>query len=248
MPCLTMYSGGQVDAVCITNIDILPLAGGRPAVVAFPTSTSVGGDAVLTVGVDGLEGLKNTETRGLANTVSHYVFERCLEERGENPADFPYSDMEPDAAAVALQGGQVNSICVWNPFLLSAERNTPDVTRLMDSAEIPEEVIDLVAIGKDSLAKPGGDRFAACLAEAYHAFNGKLNGAQGDELLVALGEKFSKLGLEDMKLVTAQTKFYATAADAKTLMTKAAFKDDVMPKVVAFTEAQERRPGPLRRL
>ena len=61
-------------------------------------------------------------------------------------------------------------------------------------------MIDLVAIGKDSLAKPGGDRFAACLAETFHAFNTKMNA--DDELKVALGERVGmKLGLEDMNTV-----------------------------------------------
>ena len=243
-PCLGLYADGQVDAVCITNIDILPLAGGRPAVVAFPTSTSVGGDAVLAVGVDDLEGLKTVDTRGLEATVSQYVFERCLEERGEDPGDYPYRAMDPAEAARALQDGQIESCCVWNPFLLSAERNAPGVKRLMDSSEIPEEVIDLVAIGKDSLAKPGGDRFAACLAEAFHAFNEELAGEDGDTLLVALGHKFSKLGLEDMQVVTEQTRFYATAEEAKALMTKPEFASDVMPKVAAFTEAHSDGPAP----
>ena len=243
-PTLGLYADGQVDAVCITNIDIHPLSAGRPAVVAFPTSTSDGGDAVLAVGVEDVAGLKGVDTHGLDKTVSQYVFERCLEERGENPADYPYKSMDPGAAAQALQGGQVQSVCVWNPFLLSAERNTPEVQRLMDSSEIPEEVIDLVAIGKDSLAKPGGDRFAACLADAFHELNARLDGEKGDELLVALGEKFSKLGLEDMKVVTEQTKFYATAEDAKALMTKAEFAEQTMPKIVAFTEANNEGAAP----
>ncbi|MFH5805543.1 hypothetical protein [Alienimonas sp. DA493] len=233
-PCLGLYADGQVDAVCITNIDILPLAGGRPAVVAFPTSTSVGGDAVLAVGVDDVAGLKAVDTRGLEATVSQYVFRRCLEERGENPMDYPYKSMDPAEAARALQDGQIKSCCVWNPFLLSAEKNTPNAQRLMDSSEIPEEVIDLVAIGKDSLAKEGGDRFAACLAETFHAFNTKLNA--DDDLKVALGERVGmKLSLEEMNTVMEQSRFYATAEEAKALMTKAEFAEQTMPKVAEFT-------------
>ncbi|QDT15591.1 type 2 periplasmic-binding domain-containing protein [Alienimonas californiensis] len=242
-PCLGLYADGQVDAVCITNIDILPLAGGRPAVVAFPTSTSVGGDAVLAVGVNDVAGLKAVDTRGLEATVSQYVFRRCLEERGENPADYPYKSMDPAEAARALQDSQIKSCCVWNPFLLSAERNTPNAKRLMDSSEIPEEVVDLVAIGKDSLAKPGGDRFAACLAETFHAFNTKLNA--DDDLKVALGERVGmKLNLDEMNTVMEQSRFYATAADAKALMTKAEFAEQTMPRVAEFTAAHTGEEAP----
>ena len=46
-PCLAMYGAGQCDAVCITNMDILGPAGGRPGVMVLPTSTSYGADACL---------------------------------------------------------------------------------------------------------------------------------------------------------------------------------------------------------
>ena len=233
-PCLTLYADGQVDAVCITNIDVLPLAPGRPSVVVLPTSTSDGGDACLAVGVDSVKGLKTVETRGLAKSVSQYVFERCLETRGEDPADYPFADMDPAAAALGMQNGDLKSIVVWNPFVLSTERNAKGATRLFDSSEIPGEVVDLVAVGKDSLARPGGPEFAACLADAFYAFNARLNGADRDALLVALGEKFSNLGADDMQVVATQTKFYDTAAAGRTLLEDAKFRTETMPRVVQF--------------
>ena len=243
-PCLGLYADGRVDAVCITNIDILPLSAGRPAVVTLPTSTSDGGDACLAVGVDSVAGLKSVQTRGLADTVSEYVFVRCLEERGEDPADYPYGNMDPADAGVALRDGRVESIVVWNPFLLSAERDVPAAKRLFDSSEIPEEVIDLVAIGRDSLEKPGGPEFAACLADAFHEFNERLKGPKADDLLVALGEKFSKLGLEDMKTVTTQTRFYADAAAAKALIENPDLVSETMPRVAAFHKARGMEAAP----
>ena len=244
-PCLGLYAGGQVDAVCITNIDILPLCEGRPAAVAFPTSTSVGGDAVLAVGVDDVAGLKNVDTRGLDKTVSEYVFRRCLEERGEDPGAYPYKAMDPAAAGIALQNGEVESICVWNPFLLSAEANTPDAKRLMDSSEILEEVIDLVAVGQDSLKKPGGDRFAACLADTFHTFCADLNGPERDRLLVDLAEKFARgVTAEQMEKVTTETRFYQTADAAKTLIADPKFREETMMKVSAFTSGHLGKAAP----
>ena len=237
-PCLTLYADGQVDAVCITNIDLLPLTPGRKSTVVLPTSTSDGGDACIVVGVEDLAGLKGKETRGLENSVSQYVFERCLETRGEDPAAFPFVNMDPAAAALGMQNGDLNSIMVWNPFALSTERNAQGAKRLFDSSAIPGEVIDLVAVGNDSLVKPGGKAFAGCLADAFHRFNEKLNGPDRNDLLVALGEKFSNLGLEDMKVVVEQTKFYRTAAAAEELMTAPAFADEVMPRIAEFALAR----------
>ena len=235
-PCLTLYADGQVDAVCITNIDLLPLAPGRKSTVVLPTSTSDGGDACLAVGISDVAELKRkeTETRGLAKSVSQYVFERCLEERGENPADYRFADMDPAQAALGMQNGDLESIVVWNPFALSTERNAKGAARLFDSSEIPGEVIDLVAVANASLAKPGGDAFAGCLADTFHTFNERLAGPDRDELLVALGEKFSNLGLEDMKTVVTQTKFYSTADEARALLEDSAFRETVMPRVSKF--------------
>ena len=57
---------------------------------------------------------------------------------------------------------------------------------------------------------------------------------KGDETLVALGEKFSDLPLEDMKIVVEQTKFYKTAEAARELFEREQFQNDTMSKVVDF--------------
>ena len=232
--CLAQYANGSVDAVCVTNMDLLTLAPKRPATVVLPTSTSVGGDAVLAVGAESFADLKGVETHGLGRSVSQYVFERGLQERGLAKADYPFVDMPPDAAALGMQNGDLKSIVVWNPFLLSSERKTPGAKRLFGTEEIPEEVIDLVAVSNASLRKPGGAEFAACLAATFHAFNARLAGPDRDELLVALGEKFSRLPLEDMELVTTQTRFYADADAARALLADDAFRDVTTPRVSAF--------------
>ena len=232
--CLGQYANGSVDAVCITNMDLLTLAGQRPATVVLPTSTSVGGDAVLAVGAESFADLKGVETHGLDKSVSQYVFERGLQERGLDPADYPFVGTPPDAAALGMQNGDLKSIVVWNPFLLSSERKTPGAKRLFSTEEIPEEVIDLVAVANASLAKPGGEKFAACLADAFHVFNERLAGADRDELLVALGEKFGNLPLEDMEQVTTQTRFYADADAARKLLADKTFRETTTPRVSAF--------------
>ena len=43
-PCLSMYGSGQVDAVCITNMDVLSPSLSRASVGILPTSTSAGAE------------------------------------------------------------------------------------------------------------------------------------------------------------------------------------------------------------
>ncbi len=102
-PCITMYGSGSVDAVCITNMDILGPADARPGVAILPTSTSNGADACVAVGVENIDGLKGKTTFGLERSVSQYCFERCLEKKNLSKADFPFSNMDPGAAATAMQ-------------------------------------------------------------------------------------------------------------------------------------------------
>lgn len=244
--CIQLYGSNAADAVCITNMDILGPAMDRASVAILPTSTSVGADACITVGIDSLEELKGKTTRGLERSVSQYAFERILIKRGMDPKDFPFANMDPGAAASAMQTGDksIQSIMVWNPFVMETLRVVSGSRRLLDSSEIPEEIIDMVVVGADSLSKDGGNRFARCILDTFYAINVRLaNPKTSDETLVAIGAKFSNLGLEDMKQVVEQTRFYKTPEEALKLLSGENFRSATMPAVAAFCSAQEMITG-----
>jgi NitT/TauT family transport system substrate-binding protein len=191
----------------------------------------------VTVGIDNLDALKGQKTYGLARSVSQYAFERILTARKLNPQDFPFESMDPQAAATALQSGSdtIKSIMVWNPFVMDTLKKVSGSKRLFDSAEIPEEIIDMVVISKDSLAKDGSQRFARCLMEAFYTINQRMEDPQTrDATLVAIGAKFSNLELEEMKQVVTQTKFYKTPAEGLALYRSDKFQKTTMPAVVDF--------------
>ncbi|MEM7473937.1 MAG: hypothetical protein AAF483_03035 [Planctomycetota bacterium] len=234
--CITEYATNVADAVCITNMDILSPAVSRPAVAILPTSTSDGADACIVVGIEGIDGLAGKDSRGLEKSVSQYCFERVLEENGKDPANFPFKNMDPGEAAKAMQLKQdVESIVVWNPFVIETLRKREDAKVLFDSTAIKEEIIDMLVIGKDSLEQPGGQRFAYAAAEAFYEVNKLIEDpSTQDETLIALGERFAKLELEDMKTVVTQTKFYKTAGDGLALFEDKKFQDETMPAVAEF--------------
>ncbi|TWT94814.1 hypothetical protein Pla108_36650 [Botrimarina colliarenosi] len=235
--CLGQYANSTIDAVCMTNMDALAPATGRDSVAVLPTSTSAGADACIAVGIDSLEDLKGTATFGLEKSVSQYAFERGLEAEGQNPADFPFRNMDPANAALAMQTGdaEVKSIMVWNPFVLQTLRDRDGSKRMFDSKAIPEEIIDMVIVGKDTLAKPGADKFVKAVLMAFYQVNERLAADDTrDATLTALGEKFSSLGVEDMAIVCEETKMYATPADGAALFEKESFQKTTMPEVVAF--------------
>src|SRR5262245_25752204 len=213
-PCLSMYGSSQCDAVCITDMDVLNPALTRPSVVILPTSTSHGADALIVANtITDIKQLKGKKVYGLAKSVSEYCFVRNLELLGEREADYKFSNMDPAAAAVAMQQKQagVEAIVVWNPFVLETLNKRPDTRVLFDSTKIPNEIIDTVVMAQSSLDKPGGPEFACAVIETFYAINERMADPKtGDQTLVALGEKFSHLDLASMKKVVEQTKFYGT--------------------------------------
>ncbi len=235
--CLALYGTGEADAVCMTNMDSLAPSLGRDSVAVLPTSTSVGADACIVVGIDNLDALQGKPTYGLEKSVSQYAFERNLELAGKNAKDFPFRNMDPGAAATAMQTGdeKVQSIMVWNPFVLQTLRTREGAKRLFDSATIPEEIIDMVVVGKDVLDKPGGKDFVGAVIDTFYRLSNLLDDPEeGDETLQALGRDFSNLGLDDMKIVVKETRFYKSPEEALGLFEGEEFQHKTMPRVVDF--------------
>jgi len=241
-PCLAMYGSSQCDAVCITNMDALNPALTRPSVVILPTSTSYGADALIVVNaITDIKQLRGKKVYGLAKSVSEYCFVRNLELLGEKESDHKFSNMDPGAAAVAMQQKQkdIEGIVVWNPFVLETLNKRKDVKVLFDSTTIPNEIIDCVVVAQASLDKPGGKDFACAVIDTYYAVNQRLADPKtGDETLVALGEKFSHLNLASMRKVVQQTKFYSTPKAGLDVLTGQDLQG-IMKKVVDFCASHE---------
>ena len=238
--CLTQYANGQLDAVCITNIDVLPLAGSVPSVAVLPTSTSNGADAVIVTGdINTITDLKGVEAKGLEKSVSEYTFRRGLEVSGEDPDEYTFSNLDPAAAATAMQAGDdgVKAIVVWNPFVLQTLNTTPDARRLFDSSLIPGEIVDMVVVTEAALAQPGGEAFVAAFSEAFYAVSADLqdDSDQRQATLGMLGGLFGGLTADEMAVVTKETEFYDTPARGVEVMESAELKR-ATDRVVQFAQ------------
>lgn len=232
---IQLYASGNADAVCITNMDILSPALSLPSVAILPTSTSFGADALIVSDkIKDINDLKKIKVAGLDLSVSRYTFDENLELLGENPDNFNFINMDPATAAVQFQQKELDAIVVWNPFVLDTLEKRSDSRVMFDSTTIPGEIIDMVVASKASLEKPKGKEFACAVIEAFYELNAMLTDpAEGDNVLIALGEKFSNLGLQSMKTVVKQTKFYSTPPAALELFESDKLKS-TMEKVVNF--------------
>ena len=232
--CIKTYGSSTCDAVCITNMDILSPSLGRESVAILPTSTSDGADACVVVGINDVKELRNHKVYGLDKSVSEYCFARNLELLGEKESDHQFTSRDPAVAALDLQTNKAKAIVVWNPFVLQTLKMNKDAKVLFDSSSIPGEIIDMVVMAKSSLDKEGGKDFACAVIDTFYALNRMLEDpATGDETLVALGAKFSSLGLDEMKTVVQQTKFYKTPEAGIGLFTSGGLPT-TMTKVLDF--------------
>jgi ABC-type nitrate/sulfonate/bicarbonate transport system substrate-binding protein len=245
--CISLYGNSEADAVCITNIDILGPAASRKSVAIMPTSTSNGADACIASGIDSVDALAGKSTHGLEKSVSQYCFDRCLVKLDKDPAKFPFLNMDPEKASQAFEQktGNIQSIMVWNPYVMQSLSRRPDAKVLFDSSAIPEEIVDMVVVGADSLKKPGGKDFAAAILETFYAMNKRMaDPATSDKTLMGIGARFAKLELADMKKVVTQTRFYGEPAEAIALFGSDKFRKETMPVVSKFCEKYGLTPKP----
>jgi hypothetical protein len=230
------FESKNCDAVCLTNLDALKRSFSRPAVAVLPTSTSAGADALLVVDIADVQELRNHKVYGLTQSVSQYVFVRNLEKLGQKEEDYQFVATDPDKAALMLQnpGSDARAVMSWNPYVLQTLKLRKEARVLFDSSSIPDEVLDLVVVGQDVLAKPGGREFACALADTFYRFNDLLaDAARRDEMLTALGARFGHLNQDDMKKALQQTRFYRTPDEALGLFTGERLPQ-VMKTVVAY--------------
>ena len=240
--CLVMYGANQCDAVCITNMDALNPSLTRKSVGILPTSTSFGADACIVSGdISDIKQLRGKKIYGLAKTVSEYCFVRNLELAGELEKNYKFTNMDPAAAAMAMQQKRdgFDAIVVWNPFVLETLNKRKDAKILFDSTKIPGEIIDMVVVSQNALDKPGGAAFAHAVIDTFYAINRRMeNTATRDDTLIALGEKFSNLNLQSMREVVKQTKFYNTPEEGMKVLSKEQ-TSGIMDIVTRFCVAHE---------
>ncbi|MFH1098755.1 MAG: ABC transporter substrate-binding protein [Candidatus Uhrbacteria bacterium] len=202
-PSIGLYAGGTVDAVTITNMDMLTAARRDATVVVFATSNSWGADrTIVTKGIASLDQLAGVPCRGLESTVSQYVYEETLRANGKDPAKYPYQNMEPDAASTAMiaRDALVKCIAVWEPYALNTTKSRGDVHVLADSRLIPAQVLDLIVVGQSVLDRPKGGAFVAALLDTYYTIVRELEDpATSDAAHRRLGKKVTDLDAASMR-------------------------------------------------
>ena len=153
VPSIEAYTSGNVDACVMTNMDALtiPVASGIPSVAVILGDFSNGNDAILVRNNLSVNQLKGKTINLVEFSVSHYLLSRALDKNNMKDDDVKVinvSDSDIAPAFIANKGQE--AVVTWNPLVMEIMQ-TPGVTKIFDSSEIPGEILDLMMVNKKVL-------------------------------------------------------------------------------------------------
>ena len=127
----------------------------------------------------------------------------------------------------------MQSIAVWQPFLLQTLRTTDGSTNLLfDSSNIELEVVDMVLVGNDVLKREKGEDFAKAVAKTFYSLCELIQTEKYQkDIVVNIGKKFCNLNYDDMKIVLNKCVFFDTP-EAGGVFYKEEWKDKMSNIVV----------------
>jgi len=173
---INQYTAGEFDACTMTNMDALtiPAAGGVDSTALVVGDFSNGNDGIVLKGKKKLAAIKGQNVNLVELSVSHYLLARALDTVGMSEKDVTVVNTS-DADMVAVYGTKdVTAVVTWNP-LLSEIMAMPNSNKVFDSSQIPGEIIDLLVINTDTLAK--NPKLGKALVGAWYEIMGTMNGS-----------------------------------------------------------------------
>ncbi|HVY62787.1 MAG TPA: ABC transporter substrate-binding protein [Planctomycetota bacterium] len=167
MESVQAFSARKLDGCAMTCMEALQPAGAGVRVEAILVNdVSCGGDGVLVRKGMKLEDLKGETVLLEQYSVSHYLLTRALASAGLSERDVRIRNTPGDDAGKAfLTDDSVRCVVTWNPHLFLAVEGGKGAVAF-DSTRVPGEIVDLLVMNGQELAK---DRaVGAALADAWY--------------------------------------------------------------------------------
>ena len=144
------FSQKRIDAVGTTLFDALRMADeGTPLKIVMFTDYSNGADGVAArPGIASVRDLKGKRVAAEVGAINHFILLAALDKAGLHESDVEVVNLSVEEGAKALAQGKVDAAALWEPFL-SDPAKTGGATKLFTSAEIPGQVLDVLAVHKD---------------------------------------------------------------------------------------------------
>ncbi len=172
---LDAFVGKNIDACTMTNMEALdmPAAAGVDSTAIIVGDYSNGNDAVLARNNLTLAQLPGKHIMLVQKTVSEYLLERAMDLNGL-AAQIPQlrlTNTSDSDLVGAFLGNQSNQVAVtWKPLVSQILAQGGNVKPLFDSSKIPGEILDLLVVRTDILARPDGSgiKFAKAVSGAWY--------------------------------------------------------------------------------
>jgi NitT/TauT family transport system substrate-binding protein len=220
-PSLDAFVAKNIDACAMTNMEALdmPAASGVPTTVVLIGDYSNGNDALLTRNGVQMKDLAGKKMLLVQKTVSEYLFDRAMTMNGLRAQIKQVrliNTSDSDIAAGFLGDSSAAAVVTWKPMVSQIVKQK-GVVSLFNSSQIPGEILDLMVVRTDVLARPdgAGQRFAKALTGAWYEVLAQMSqkGPAGDKVLAAIAEG-SQDTLDSYKEQLSTTKMFYTAKSA----------------------------------
>ena len=214
IPSVEAYVAKQVDAATMTNMECLnmPAASGIDSTVLILGDYSNGNDAVLTRGGLGVKDLAGKTVNLVELSVSHYLLARALEKSGLSEADLEIQNTsDADIGPIFLADTRQEAVVTWNPIVMEVEQ-APGVDKIFTSADIPGEILDLMVVRTDVLAK--SPAFGKALVGAWYEVMDVMSkrGPQGEGAIADMAESSGATPVEFKNQLKTTAMFYKPQA------------------------------------
>jgi NitT/TauT family transport system substrate-binding protein len=146
--CLRGFQQGDVDGMTCTLVEVVlgrQVHLDRPPVPILVTDSSLGADVLLAQPeIASVSALRGRKIGVEAASLGIFILERALTKHGMNRTDVTIVALGQDEMAEALRSHRVDAIMTYAPYSIAASNQ--GARMLFSSREIPDEVVDVVAI------------------------------------------------------------------------------------------------------
>lgn len=152
------FAEGRVDVLATTLYSALQYHDqGTPTVIFMVTDYSNGADGIIArAGINSMADLRGRRVGVESGSVSHFVLLRALALAGLQPDDVEMTHVGVSEAIDALDHGLVDAAVVWEP-VLSKYTQTHNQPPLFTSADIPNEIIDVLVTHPETVEQRADD-------------------------------------------------------------------------------------------
>lgn len=159
VPSMEAYSAGKVDAVTMTNGDMLVTgSSGAKSVAILINDYSNGNDMVVAQpAIKSVAALKGKQVGVEVGFVSHLLLIKALESAGLTDADVQLVNVPTDQTPQLLRAGEVSAVVAWQPNSGQALADVPGSHPVYTSADAPGLIYDLLCVSPKSLRERRAD-------------------------------------------------------------------------------------------